>query len=306
MNPALNVFGRGLYHLANYTPPQLFLSRGEELFFFMESKFSILTVSVFFLDNWIMEVLDIEELKKAYKDIIKNATDFLVLVCPYFLIEEEQNFANDVLTLLEENTSVKKILFIYRKKTKYRKIGNRRKRKAFNDGISDKYLDEIKEKLQKNNRDAFLLNFKNLHAKSAINENQTLICSLNLTDCSARNSNFEIGMTAYNSENLSDEERKCYKEICLTVASFYNDIAKKQLEDYKKKTRNANKEEETKEYDVKKSLEILNNIDYKKLFFDEEAKLKRISTRIEDKPEDKPDRTYSKDLIIVKYPYKTS
>ena len=239
-----------------------------------------------------MEVLDRAELEMAYKDIAEKATDFLVLVCPYFKTEKKQNFAKNVLELLEKNTFVKKILFIYRKKTK----------KNGKNGIGGEDLKRIKTSLKKNNRDAFLLAFENLHAKVAINEKKALICSLNLIDCSVRNSNLEIGMTACNNKNSSDEDIKCYKEICLTVASFYNDIAEKQLEDYKKKTRNADKEEEqeTKEYDVKKSLEILSDIDYEKLFFSEEKKLERVSTRIEDEV----DRTYSKDLIVVKYPYK--
>ncbi len=245
-----------------------------------------------------MEILDTNELVEAYKNIIAKAEDFLVLACPYFDEKEEQNFANDVLELLEKNTSVKKILFIYRKKAPDSKWKN---------GIDDENFEKIKTSLMKNkNSDVFLLAFENLHAKAVISKNKAMICSLNLTDCSVRNSNFEIGVSAYNRKNSSKEDLKCYKEICLIIASFYNTIAKEKLEEYKDKTRNANKKGERtyKEYDVRDNLEILNDIDPKKLFFGEEEDLSTILYKCSSEVLEL--HFHTKDLSVVKYPYKTS
>ena len=75
----------------------------------------------------------------------------------------------------------------------------------------------------------------NLHTKCYISEREAIVSSMNFTDTSKNN--YENAIHIWNTENATFEDKKCYKELCLSVASIYNEKALNELKQYKGETR---------------------------------------------------------------------
>ncbi len=74
--------------------------------------------------------------------------------------------------------------------------------------------------------------------KCVINEKFAIMGSLNFTEKSLIQNNVESGILFFSNENKRfslkiSEDEKCYKELCLYIASTHNDHAKDIWEQYK-------------------------------------------------------------------------
>ena len=114
------------------------------------------------------------------------------------------------------------------------------------------------------NKKAYLFYIDNLHTKCYISEREAIVSSMNFTDTSKNN--YENAIHIWNTENATFEDKKCYKELCLSVASIYNEKALNELKQYKGETRYNKK---LPKYDIKNNLKILNSIDEVDFLFNE-------------------------------------
>lgn len=207
------------------------------------------------------ESIDCEtEIIETYKSLIHKAQHFLVIACPYYTTKEKNGFVDILYSLISENEKLEKVLFLYRSN-----YDSYAKKHIYAFAQRDfQKLKDIRAKLREKNKKAYLFYIDNLHTKCYISEREAIVSSMNFTDTSKNN--YENAIHIWNTENATFEDKKCYKELCLSVASIYNEKALNELKQYKGETRYNKK---LPAYDIKNNLKILNSIDEVDFLFDE-------------------------------------
>lgn len=180
-----------------------------------------------------MLILDTEQCKDYYNRCIKFAERFLIIMSPYYNFGEYINL-NDI----DENWKNMNIVILYRNDDKHPE------KPAIKPEIYE--ILNKKVKILENNNNVLMKGLPYLHAKALINEKFAIMGSLNFTDCSIKQNNIESSVVVFSNEGNSigedkKEDVKCYKELCLYIASNYNDEAKKIWQRYKDKFHNKGK-----------------------------------------------------------------
>lgn len=196
-----------------------------------------------------MQILDTEQCKEWYKKCISTAERFLIIASPYYDFGDNLN-----LNEININNPKLKFAFFVRHEP----------------SLTNKDYQILSDKVvELKYENVFFKRILYLHAKCVINEKFAVMGSLNFTEKSLNQKNIESGMLFFSNENKrfcmkKSEDAKCYKELCLYLASTYNQQAKNIWNQYKL--------EFTQENDLRKCYNFLNKNYKEEILFPINAK----------------------------------
>lgn len=165
-----------------------------------------------------MLILDTDQCKEWYKKCISTAERFLIIVSPFYDFGDNLNLCE----ININNQNLELVIFVRQQQS-----------------LTEKDYQILNDKvLELKYENVFFKRLPYLHAKCVINEKFAIMGSLNFTEKSLNQNNIESGILFFSNENKRFfikklEDAKCYKELCLYIASTHNQQAKNIWNQYK-------------------------------------------------------------------------